>query len=119
MEKVILDALSHPEKPEVLSAIQATEHLWKVGQREKYVAALRGLLSDSPLAVRKASCERLLAAAGQLPFAQEKPELSSVLGSIEQSPELADYADKIRRRMGASVLSPVAEAIAVPTQKRE
>ena len=119
MEKVILDALSHPERPQVLNAIQATEHLWKDGQREKYVAALRGLLSNSPPAVRKASCERLVEVAGQLPFAQEKQELSKVLDSIGQSPELADSSEKIRRRMGATVLSPIADATVVPTQRKE
>lgn len=119
MERVILEALKHPERPEVLDAIRATEHLWKDGQREKYIAALRELLASGPLAVRKASCERLIEAASRLPFAQEKQELSVVLDSIGQSAELAEYTGKIRQRVQATVLSPVVDPSSVPAQKKE
>ena len=66
MDKVILETLNHADSPVVINAVQATEHLWKDGQREKYVPALRGLLSDRSLVVRKASCDRLMDAASRL-----------------------------------------------------
>jgi HEAT repeat protein len=119
MDKVILEALSQPENPVVINAIQATEHLWKDGQREKYVLALQGLLTNSPLEVRKASCERLIDAASRLPFQQEKQELSVTLEAIQQTPGLGDYAARIRQRMGATVLTPVTSSFPVPTQKKE
>lgn len=106
MDKVILETLSQPDRSAVISAIRATEHLWKEGQREQYVPALRRLLADSPLAVQKASCERLIDVASRLPFEEEKQELAVVLASIGQSPELREHAEKIRQRMNAAILVP-------------
>ena len=53
MDKVILETLSQPDSPAAISAIQATEHLWKDGQRKKYVPALQLLLADSSLGVKR------------------------------------------------------------------
>jgi len=50
MDTVVLETLNHPDNPVVINAIQATEHLWKDGQREKYVPALQGLLANNSLA---------------------------------------------------------------------
>ncbi|MGA3283337.1 MAG: hypothetical protein ABSD57_02610 [Verrucomicrobiota bacterium] len=119
MDKVILETLNHPDSPVVINAIQATEHLWKDGQREKYVPALRGLLADGSLAVKRASCERLIDAASRLPFAQEKQELAVVLESIGQSPELREYAEKIRQRMDATVLVPATASAPAPSSIKQ
>jgi hypothetical protein len=119
MEPVILDALKHPEQPEALAAIRATEHLWKDGQRAKYVAALRDVLVAGPLVARQASCARLIEAAGQLPFEQEKKELHVVLDSIGDSADLASYAEKIGVRMRATVLTPIAGHAAVAIKREQ
>lgn len=117
MENVILETLKQPTSPQVIDAIAATEHLWKDGQREKYGSSLRSLLADSPLAVRKVACERLIDAAGRLPFLQEKQELSSMLELVGQSAELAGYAARIRQRMGATVLIQKTSSEPVPAEK--
>lgn len=119
MDKVILETLNHPDSPAVINAIQATEHLWKDGQRDKYIPALQGLLADNSFAVKRASCERLIDAASRLPLAQEKQELAVVLQSIGQTPELHEYAEKIRQRMNATVLVPATASASVPTVKKE
>jgi HEAT repeat protein len=119
MAKTILETLSVPDSADVMNAIQATEHLWKDGQREKYIPALQGLLADNSLAVKRASCERLIDAASRLPLAQEKQELAVVLESIGQSPELHEYAEKIRQRMGATVLIPATASALVPVLKKD
>jgi len=119
MDKTILETLSAPGSPGVMDAIKATEHLWKDGQREKYIPALQGLLVDSSLVVRRASCERLIEAASRLPFPQEKQELAVVLENISQSPELHEYAERIRRRMIATVLTPSTASASVPPLKRD
>lgn len=115
MDKVILETLNHPDSPILINAIQATEHLWKDGQREKYVPALQGLLANDSPEVKKATCARLIDAASRLPLAQEKQELAVVLKSIEQSPELREYAEKIRQRMNATVLVPTTASTPPPT----
>lgn len=118
MEDVILGTLKKPESPEVLDAIKATDHLWRDGQREKYVPALRQLVADAPLPVRRASCEQLIDAASRLPFAKEKEELALVLEQIGDSAEFTEASGKIRQRMQATILKPVATA-PVPTQNKE
>lgn len=119
MDKVILETLKQSDSPTVISAIQATEHLWKDGQREKYVPALQLLLAGGSLAVKKASCERLVDAAGRLPFPQEKQELAVILETIEQSPELRKYAEKIRQRMNATVLVPATDSAPAPSSIKQ
>ena len=119
MDRVIIQTLKRSDNPAVIQAIQATEHLWKDGQREEYVPALQALLNVGPLAVKRTSCARLVDAASRLPFAQEKQELSVVLAMIELSPELADYAEKIRLRLSATVLVPATASEVVPTLKEE
>lgn len=119
MDKVILEALSQPDNPAVINAIQATEHLWKDGQREKYIPALQGLLADSLLAVKRASCERLIDAASRLPFEQEKQELSVVFENIGESPELREYSEKIRQRLNAAVLVPTKVSTPAPSSIRQ
>jgi len=116
MDKLILETLNKPDSPAVITAIKATEHLWKDGQREKYLPPLRQLLADSPPEAKRASCERLMDAASRLPFEQEKQELTTVLRSIERSPALHEYAEKIRLRMSATVLVPATASIPVPTK---
>ena len=119
MDKMILETLNVPGSPDVMSAIQATEHLWKDGQREKYVPALQGLLADNSLAVKRASCERLIDAASRLPFSQEKQELVVVLESIGQTPELREYAEKILQRMSATVLVPATASAPAPSSIKQ
>jgi HEAT repeat protein len=119
MDNVILETLNHPDSPVVIDAINATEHLWKDGQREKYIPALQGLLANNSLAIRKASCERLIDAASRLPFSQEKQELAFVLENIGQSPELREYGERIRQRMSATVLAPATAPGLVPVPKKD
>ncbi len=63
MEDVILATLNDPNQPNLIPAISATQHLWRDGQRERYVPLLRTLLATAPLAARKAALERLIEAA--------------------------------------------------------
>ncbi len=119
MDKLILETLNHPDSPAMINAIQATEHLWKDGQREEYVPALLGLLTNRSLAVKQASCERLIDVASRLPFPQEKQELAVVLENIEQSLELREYTEKIRQRMSATVLIPTTASAPVPVLKKD
>lgn len=119
MDSVVLAALEQPANPSALHAIRATEHLWKEGQRERYIPKLRSLLTDGPNEIRQAACERLIDAAGRLPFAEEKIELSMIHESIQQTPSLADQAERIRRRMSATVLAPTSETKSVPTKRKD
>lgn len=116
MDKLILETLSQPDSPALVAAIKATEHLWKDGQREKYLPPLRQLIAGSEPQVKRASCERLIDAASRLPFEQEKQELAVVLRSIDQTPALRECADKIRLRMSATVLIPATASAAVPAK---
>ena len=118
MEKVILETLSHPNHQDVLSAVQATEHLWKDGQQEQYAPKLIGLLADAPPDVKRAACERLLDMAGRLAFAEEKQILKLMLDDVERTPALGDYSERIQRRLSAVVLSPTAATIPVPVQPK-
>jgi hypothetical protein len=119
MDAVIFDTLNDPQSPAILDAIQATEHLWKDGQRDKYVPLLQGLLASSAVPVKRACCSRLIDVASRLPLAQEKRDLSVLLSSIEQSPELSDYVEKIRKRMNATVLVPTTATVPVATVRKE
>jgi hypothetical protein len=101
MEDVILDMLQHPTNPNVGFAIEATRHLWKDGQRERYTPILRTLIADAPLPHRKAAVERLIEDARSLPLQNEQRELSAVLPTISSHPELAGYSRQIQNRLKA------------------
>jgi hypothetical protein len=118
MDVVILETLNHPDSPQVIDAIQATEHLWKDGQREKYIPSLQALLTNAPLEARRAACERLFDATSHLPFTQEKQELSVMLEFVGKSPELSEFAEKIQRRLTATILPVAAGSPSIPTEEK-
>jgi hypothetical protein len=63
---------------------------------------------------RQAILDRLLDAAGTLEFEAEKYELELILPEVVNQPELAKYADQIRRRLSATVVVPGRRATSVP-----
>ena len=114
MEDIVLDVLSNPQDENLLFAVGATRHLWRDGQRERYVPLLRELLTTAPVTSRQAILDRLLDAAGTLEFEAEKYELELILPEVVNQPELAKYADQIRRRLSATVVVPGRRATSVP-----
>jgi len=118
MEDVILATLSNPNDPNLIPAISATRHLWRDGQRERYIPLLRTLITTAPLAARKAALERLIEAAGQLKFEAEKRELSAVLPAIDNQPQLDKYAQRIQERLSATLLTPSGPQAQVPSVKK-
>jgi HEAT repeat protein len=119
MDRIIVETLNRSDSPYVIQAIQATEHLWKDGQRDKYLPALQTLLSSDSAEVRRASCERLIDAASRLPLDEERRELSAVLSRIHQTPELREYAEKMRQRLTATVLVPASLSSPAPSSIKE
>ena len=105
-EDVVLKVLRDPASEHLTYAIGATRHLWRQGQRDRYIPLLVGLLTTAPLDTRRDALERLIDAASRLEFEIEKRELESALKAIADQPTLADYAQRIRRRLSASVLVP-------------
>jgi len=118
MEDVILTALKNPSDPNLIPAILATRHLWRDGQRERYVPLLRALVTTAPLGARKAALERLIEAAGQLNFEGEKRELAAVLPAIENQPQLDAYAQQIQGRLSATLLNPNSSQTQVPSVRK-
>ena len=107
MEEVILRVLSKPQDPNLIYAIRGTQHLWREGQRERYVPLLRRLLQTSPVEAQRAAVGRLVESAGTLEFEKEKQELAPVLEALQGKGELADYGAAIRARLAAKVVTPV------------
>jgi hypothetical protein len=119
MEEVVTNILNNWEDENLIPAIRATRHLWREGQRERYVPLLRGLLTRSELGVRKAALDRLLEVASTLDFEKEKEELASILRAIRDSPEFTDYQQRIQARLAATLLAPVAgHAAPTPNAQR-
>lgn len=117
MEPVILEMLRQPLEPHRTFAIEATRHLWKEGQRERYTPMLRDLVLHAPLPTRKAALERLIEDAGQLPFREEQRQLAMLLPEVAPNPALADYARRIEDRLAAKLVEP--DAYAVPQETIE
>jgi len=116
MEEVISNVLKSPDDPNLIYAVRATRHQWRDGQRERYVPLLRRLLTTAPKEVRKVSLDRLLEEASKLELEHEKQELAPILEAIINQPELGEYHERIRRRLSATVLTPVAgDSVPVPT----
>ena len=107
MEEVILRVLSKPQDTNLVYAIRGTQHLWREGQRERYVPLLRRLLETSPVEAQRAAVERLVESAGTLEFEKEKQELAPVLEALKGRGELAEYEADIRARLAAKVVPPV------------
>jgi hypothetical protein len=108
MEDVVSEILNSPHDVNLFEAIQATRHLWRKGQRERYLPKLRSLLTTAPMSLRKAALDRLLEVAGTYKLVDEKEELKKTLPLISGQTELSEYAEHIQRRLSAVVLVPVA-----------
>lgn len=106
MEDVILDVFGDPNDANVVDAIEATRHLWRDGQRARYILALRSLLTTAPVIARRTCAQRLIEAASLLDLESEKEELKAIQGAISEQPELKDYADQIRSRLTAEMIVP-------------
>jgi hypothetical protein len=107
LEVVILNGLTNAADPNLIDAVLATKHLWRDGQRDRYIPLLKQLLTTAPLEARKAALDRLIDEAGTLEFEQEKQQLSEILVNIRDQPELADYSGRIERRLSATIQSPI------------
>lgn len=115
MEEIILEVLKNPQDESLIYAIHATHHLWREGQRERYVPQLRMLLPTAPLLARKAALDRLLEVVSTLKLDDEKRELEPILIAIVNQPELNQYTERIRKRMLAVELKPTDKTILVPS----
>ena len=115
MEDTILDVLKNPQDENLIHAIYATRHLWREGQRERYVPQLRMLLSTAPILARKAALDRLLEVVSTLKLDDEKRELEPILIEIVNQPELKQYTERIRKRMLAVELEPTYSTIPHPS----
>ncbi|MCU0782577.1 MAG: HEAT repeat domain-containing protein [Verrucomicrobia bacterium] len=116
MEDLILRILQRPEDPNIASAIEATRHLWKDGQRDKYTPLLRALVASSQLTAQQAAIGRLIEESRSMPLEQEQRALSLILPSIANNPQLADYTQQIENRLNAKPLVP--NAATIPTVGR-
>ena len=101
MEDVILSSLEATNS-HVNEAIEATKHLWKDGQQERYIPALLKLAASGSAQTRSLAVERILDLGSTLPLQQEKTLLSHLLNSIGQSSELSDYLPIINSRLSAA-----------------
>jgi hypothetical protein len=116
MEDLILRILQHPNDPNVPYAVEATKHLWKDGQRDRYTPILRSLLENSPLPAQEAAVRRLIEDSQALPLENEQQALAAILPAVAKNPQLTDYAQQIQRRLDAKPLVP--NAAAIPTVGR-
>ena len=107
LDEVILNVLTNAADTNLLYAIRATKYLWRDGQRERYIPLLQRLLTTAPLEARKSALDRLIEEASTLEFEQEKHQLSEMLSQIRDQPELADYRERIERRLSATILHPI------------
>ena len=106
MEDVICATLLNSVDPNVISGVQATKHLWRPGQKDRYMPLLYDLLERGDLETRKEVVARLFEEAQERPFDEEMAELSVVLSIIENQPDLTDDADMIRQRLTAKKVIP-------------
>jgi hypothetical protein len=108
MENVVLGILKNPQDGSLMGGIQATHHLWRQGQRERYIPPLLRLLTTAPLVARKAALERLMEASSTQEFEKEKQELYTILALIKDQRPLSEYQERILRRLSATVVTPSA-----------
>jgi hypothetical protein len=118
MEDIILDVLKKPNDPNLEYAIRGTRHLWRDGQKERYMPLLKSLITTAPMATRKTAIERYLEAAGQMDFFAEKLMLADVQSAVVSQPELAEYAKRIKNRLSAVLLAPTSGLQQMPTSKK-
>ena len=118
MEDIILDVLKKPNDPNLEYAIRGTRHLWRDGQKERYMPLLKSLITTAPMATRKTAIERYLEAAGQMNFFAEKLMLADVQSAVVSQPELAEYAKRIKNRLSAVLLAPTSGLQQMPTSKK-
>lgn len=118
MEDVILGVLSEPTNPRVSSAITATRHLWKDGQRERYVPLLRELITTASLSLQREAVQRLMEEAASLSLEREQEELEVIFPTVAGSAGLEDYAQQIQIRLDAKLIVPDAEPISTISNPR-
>jgi len=106
MGDVILDVIKNAQDERLIDGIRATRHLWREGQRARYIPALQGLLTTAPPDARKAALERLLEAASTQEFEHEKRELTAILELIKDQDQLSEYQGRIRERLAATRVAP-------------
>jgi hypothetical protein len=118
MEDVISDVLKQPASPDVVYAIRATKHLWKEEQKDRYMPLLYNLLIKASDPVKKEATVRLISLAEQMPYEEEKKELSKILSVIQDAPEMKDYSGEFQNRLKARILTPQVSSIKTPATKK-
>jgi len=111
MEDVITDMLKQPSSPDVLYAIHSTKHLWKEGQKDRYMPLLYDLVSKAPNPVKREAVTRIISVAEEMPYEKEKEELSRILSVIQDMPEMEDYSREVQKRLSARILTPQVSSI--------
>ena len=108
MSNVIIEAISDPSHPQIVSAIQATRALWQEEQKRTYVPLLNKLVEENgnPEAVQRAAAKRLLEHASSLPLEAEKKHLRQMLAAIENKAIFEDEQAYIQKRLKAEILAP-------------
>ena len=101
LEPVILRMLQQPDEPNRRLAVRATRHLWKEGQRERYLPLLMALVADASLATRAEAVERILDDAQSLPLEEEQRQLAAIARSVSADAGLSEYAVRIDARLRA------------------
>ena len=116
MEDLILVTLQDSSNPNVVFAIKATQHLWKDGQRERYIPLLQAVLASAPLPAQEAAVERLIQDARSLSLEKEQEQLAAILPIISHNSALKEYGNQIQNRLSAKPLFP--SAAPIPTVVR-
>lgn len=114
MEETILEVLKNPQDENLIYAIYATRHLWRKGQRDRYIPQLSILLTTAPIPARKAALDRFLEIGNSLKLDDEKRLLEPILAVIANQTELSQYTEQIRRRMMAEEVKPTGKTITTP-----
>src|SRR3989344_8554192 len=116
METSIFEILNNPNDTKLTYAIKATKYMWKEGQGTRVIPLLRNLLTTASLENRKISMDSLLYRTTLMDFETEKQELKQILPLIENQPGLSNYAEQVRRRLSAQLLTPTQTGTGIPTQ---
>ncbi len=117
MEDVITDVLKQPSSPNVIYAIRSTKHLWKEGQKDRYIPLLYDLVSKAPNPVKREAVTRIISVAEEMPYEKEKEELSKILSAIRGMPQMEDYSKEVKKRLSAKMLTPQVSSIKIPKSK--
>ena len=116
METLVFNILNNPNDTKLTYAIKATKHMWREGQGTRVIPLLRNLLTTASLENRKISMDSLLYRTTLMDFETEKQELKQILPLIKNQPGLSNYAEQVRRRLSAQLLTPTQTGTGIPTQ---